>query len=84
MSAFTTQIETEDFFSDHQGSICGTAVMDVELVMTPNGPHYSCQLIGVRIGQLELTREQMCDAFSDKLVILFCQAHADRLTEEAA
>ena len=78
------EIETEDFFSDHQGTICGTAVMDVEPVMTPDGPHYSCQLLWVQIGQLELTREQMCNAFSEKLVIAFCQGYADRLTEEAA
>ena len=84
MNALTTRIETEDFFADHQGAICGTAVMDVDLVMTPDGPHYSCQLLWVQIGQLELTREQMCNAFSEKLVIAFCQGYADRLTEEAA
>lgn len=84
------EVDTEDFFLDHEGCIGGTARLMVEEYNALNadigghdGLHVEATLIELRIGELVLTAEQLADAFGAKMVFGFEQRVANDMMEDA-
>lgn len=85
------QFDTEDFFSDRDGSICGTAWLDVEYARFSDADIGGfdgfgverCSLVYVSIGPLRISRSQLVEAFSEQLVNQFEEKCAERALEEA-
>lgn len=84
------EVDTEDFFCDHEGTIGGTARLMVEEYNALNadigghdGLHVEATLIDLRIGGLILTAEQIAYAFGAKMVFGFQQRVASDMMEDA-
>ena len=88
----TIEIDTADHFCDDEGSISGIAVMDFDAghylnsdVGGVDGYQVAyCELLHVKIGNLTLSRDQLCAAFSPAMVASFEDRVAEGQMQAAA